>query len=95
MVSDPVFDAFFGKATVAGSETELKQVLREANEYVARKHFVISLLQPKEYSLCQPWLKGYHAQIYSVWMGVGGASLTSFYTARFWVDQRLKKSFWH
>jgi hypothetical protein len=37
-----------------------------------------------EYSLCQPWVKGYHAQIYSIWMGVGGASMLSFYTARFW-----------
>ena len=91
MVSDPVFDAFYGKAMATTTEDQLKQVLKEANEYVARKHFVVSLLQPMEYSLCQPWLKGYHAQIYSIWMGVGGASMTSFYTARFWIDQQVKK----
>jgi len=67
-------------------------VLKEANEYVARKHFVVSLLQPMEYSLCQPWIKGYHAQIYSLWMGVGGASMLSFYTARFWMDKTIKQA---
>ena len=92
MVSDPVFDAFFDKATVATKENELKQILRDVNERVARQHYAISLLQPMEYSLCQPWVKGYHAQIYSIWMGVGGASMLSFYGARFWIDQNLKKS---
>jgi peptide/nickel transport system substrate-binding protein len=92
MVADPDFDAFYGKAAATKTEDELKQVLKEANEYVARKHFVISLLQPMEYSLCQPWIKGYHAQIYSLWMGVGGASMLSFYTARFWMDKTLKKA---
>jgi ABC-type transport system substrate-binding protein len=92
MVSDPVFDAFFDKATAAFGEAELKQVLKNANEYVARQHFAISLLQPLEYSLCQPWIKGYHAQIYSIWMGVGGASMLSFYGGRYWIDRNLKKS---
>ncbi len=95
MVADPDFDAFYGKAVATKTEDELKQVLREANEYVARKHFVISLLQPLEYSLCQPWIKGYHAQIYSLWMGVGGASMLSFYTARFWMDKGAKKANGH
>jgi peptide/nickel transport system substrate-binding protein len=92
MVADPDFDAFYGKAAATKTEDELKQVLKQANEYVARKHFVVSLLQPMEYSLCQPWIKGYHAQIYSLWMGVGGASMLSFYTARFWMDKTLKKA---
>ena len=73
MVRDPVFDNFYNKAVATITEDQLKQVLRDANEYVARQHYVVSLLQPMEYSLCQPWLKGYHAQIYSIWMGVGGA----------------------
>jgi peptide/nickel transport system substrate-binding protein len=92
MVADPDFDAFYGKAVATKTEDELKQVLKEANEYVARKHFVVSLLQPMEYSLCQPWIKGYHAQIYSLWMGVGGASMLSFYTARFWMDKTIKQA---
>jgi peptide/nickel transport system substrate-binding protein len=84
MVSDPIFDNLYHKAVATNTENELKEVLRDVNEHVARQHYVISLLQPMEYSLCQPWVKGYHAQIYSIWMGVGGASMLSFYTARFW-----------
>jgi peptide/nickel transport system substrate-binding protein len=95
MVADPDFDAFYGKAAAAKTGDGLKQILKEANEYVARKHFVVSLLQPLEYSLCQPWIKGYHAQIYSLWMGVGGASMLSFYTARFWMDNQIKKANGH
>ena len=95
MVSDPVFDAYFDKATAAANDDELKLVLRDANERVARQHYAISLLMPMEYSLYQPWVKGYHAQIYSIWMGVGGASMLSFYGGRFWIDGELKKSLGH
>jgi hypothetical protein len=92
MVSDPVFDAFYPKAKAASSLDQLKQVLREANEYAARQHYVVSLLHPKQYALCQPWLKGYNAQVHAVWMGSGGPSLLGFYAARYWIDRNLKKS---
>jgi peptide/nickel transport system substrate-binding protein len=95
MVSDPVFDAFYPKAIAATSENQLKEVLRDANERVARQHYAISLLQPMTYSLCQPWVKGYHAQIHSTWMGGGGPSMLSLYGARFWIDGKLKKFMGH
>jgi len=93
MVSDPVFDSYYPKATSATNEDELKQVLRDANERVARQHFVVSLLHPTAFSLCQPWVKGgYNAQAHSIWMGSGGPSMLGFYAARFWIDGKLKKS---
>jgi peptide/nickel transport system substrate-binding protein len=92
MVSDPVIDACYPKALNAKSEDELRQACNEMNERVARQHFAISLLQPNEYALCQPWVKGYHGQIHSIWMGIGGPCRLSFYGARFWIDQKLKKS---
>jgi peptide/nickel transport system substrate-binding protein len=95
MVSDPIIDASYPKAMATTNEDELKQILRVVNERVARQHFAISLLQPMEYSLCQPWLKGYHGQIHSIWMGVGGPSRLSLYSARFWIDQDLKRSMGH
>ena len=95
MVSDPVFDAFYPKAKAASSLDQLKQVLREANEYAARQHYVVSLLHPKQYALCQPWLKGYNAQVHAVWMGSGGPSLLGFYAARYWIDQNQKKTMRH
>ena len=92
MVSDPVFDAFYPKAIAATNVDDLKKIMRDANERVARQHYAVSLLQPAAYSLSQPWLKGYNAQVHSVWMGSGGPSLLGFYGARFWIDQNLKKS---
>jgi peptide/nickel transport system substrate-binding protein len=95
MVSDPVIDSFYQKAVAAASENALRQIVRDMNEWVARQHFAISLLKPVEYSLYQPWLKGYNGQIHSIWMGVGGPSRLSFYGARFWIDRKLKKSLGH
>ena len=95
MVSDPVFDAFYPKALAAANEDELKQVLKDANERVARQHYAISLLVPAQYSLHQPWVKAYTAQGHSVWMGSGGPSMLSFYGGRFWIDRKLKKSMGH
>jgi peptide/nickel transport system substrate-binding protein len=92
MVSDPVIDEYYPKALYAGSEDELRLICNAMNERVARQHFAISLLQPNEYALYQPWLKGYHGQIHSIWMGIGGPSRLSFYGARFWIDHKLKKS---
>ena len=74
---------------------DTKKVVGDANEYVSEQHYVVSLLHPKQYALCQPWLKGYHAQVHAVWMGSGGPSLLGFYAARFWIDQNLKNSMGH
>jgi hypothetical protein len=92
MVSDPVFDAFQSKAIAATSEDQLKQVLRDANERIARQHFAISLLQTMKYSLHHPWFKGYNGQFRSVCSAAGSPQLLFFYPARFWIDQDMKKS---
>jgi peptide/nickel transport system substrate-binding protein len=94
MISDPVFDAFYAKFMAAISIDDVKQVVKDANEYVAQHHFLISLLPPVGYSLYQPWLKGYNGQYISI-SAVAGPSLLYFYPARFWIDQNLKKSLGH
>jgi ABC-type transport system substrate-binding protein len=95
MVSDPVFDAFLPKAMAAVNVDDIKQIVRDANEYVARQHFAISLVQPMQYSLYQPWLKGYSGQFFAVSAASGGPPLYFFYPARFWIDQKLKKKMGH
>jgi len=95
MVNDPVMDNYYPKAKAAASEDEFKKIMRDMNEHVARQHFAISLLQPIEYALCQPWIKGYNGQIHSIWMGVGGPSRLSLYGARFWIDHKLEKAMGH
>ena len=91
MVSDPVFDAFYPKALAATNIDDIKQTVKDCNLYVAQQHFVISLLQPMVFSLCQPWLKGYNAQ-YSAISGTAGPQLLFFWDARYWIDLNLKKS---
>jgi peptide/nickel transport system substrate-binding protein len=95
MIDDPVCTSFYTRALAANSQEEVLLVLREANEYIARKHFTISLLQPMTYSLCQPWVKGFNAQFGSTWGVVGGPLMLSFYLGRFWIDQKLKKEMSH
>ncbi len=95
MISDPVCDSLFDKAKAVTSIDEMKKVLRDANEYVARQHFAISLLQPMTYSLCQPWIKGFNGQFGSTWGAAAGPAMLSFYLGRFWIDQNLKKSMGH
>ena len=95
MVSDPVFDSLYARARAASNMDEVLHVFREANEYVARQHVAVSILQPMAYSLCQPWVKGFNAQFGSTWGAAGGPGMLSFYLPRFWIDQKLKKSMGH
>ena len=95
MVSDPVFDAFQPQAIAAPNEQARKKVLRDANEYVARQHFSISLLSPGSFTVYQPWLKGFHGQFGAVCSAAGSPQMLFFYPARFWIDQDLKKKLGH
>jgi peptide/nickel transport system substrate-binding protein len=88
MVSDPVYDAFHTEAMAATSIDGIKQALRDANEYVAQQHFNITLLQPNNFCLYQPWLKGYNGQAQSIgeW-GTVGTKYCGFFAARFWINK--------
>jgi peptide/nickel transport system substrate-binding protein len=95
MVDDPIFNAFVPKVLAMTAIDDIKKIVREANEYVARQHFTISLLQPVAYSLCQPWVKGFTGQFGSAWAHGGGPAMSSFYLPRFWIDHKMKKSMGH
>jgi ABC-type transport system substrate-binding protein len=94
VIEDPELDAFHPKSWEVSSFDEIKKLLRDCNELVARKHFLISLLQPMECVLYQPWFKGYHGQRDAL-TGADGPHLLFYYPARFWIDQKLKKSMRH
>ena len=89
-ITDPIYHSFHPKAWTATSFDEVKQLLRDCNEYVARQHFIISLLQPMESALYQPWFKGFNGQDDSI-----SRHLLYYYPARFWIDHKLKKSMGH
>ena len=95
LVNDPVYNAFPPRAQNATSSDELKQVMIEANKFVAQQHYSVSLLEPMVYDLLQPWFKGGYNGQYGAISGTSGPEIASFYQARFWVDQSLKKSMGH
>ena len=95
MIDDAVLNAFQPAAIAATGESQLKQLLRNANEYIARQHFAISLLSPGSYTLYQPWLKGFHGQFGAFCSAAGSPQMLFFYPARFWIDHELKKSMGH
>ena len=90
--NDPTVDGYYTQAYAATSIDGLKQIIKDLNIRVAQQHFSVSLLQPLSYSLYQPWLKGYDSQIFGISGGGAGAQLLFFYSARFWIDQNMKKS---
>ncbi|MFY9814685.1 MAG: ABC transporter substrate-binding protein [Dehalococcoidales bacterium] len=92
MVDDPVFESFYNRALTVSSIDEFRQIVRSANEYVARQHFAISLVQPNLFGFTQPWLKGYSGQFGAQ---TNHNELLSFYLGRFWVDHNLKKASGH
>jgi len=77
LVSDPTFDAFYPAAIAATDVPTIKNIVAQANLYVAQQHFGVSLVSPNFYSFVQPWLKGYNGQ--------NGAWQSGFYMARYWV----------
>jgi ABC-type transport system substrate-binding protein len=91
MVNDPDFNAFYTKGMGATNIDTVLQTLKDVNLYVARQHYVTSLLQPMTYSFAQPWLKGYNGQ-YNALSSNTGAVLLYFFPPRFWIDQNLKKT---
>jgi peptide/nickel transport system substrate-binding protein len=95
MIKDPVFDTFYSKAMAANSIENTKKIVNDANKYVAKQHFAISLCQTNTFNLYQPWLQGYTGQDGATSADTGGPQLLFFYPSRFWIDQELKKSMGH
>ena len=84
MVSDPKIDAWYAQALAASSVDEVNQIVYDENVYVAQQHFVVSLTQPSNFNMVQPWIKG----------NPGTAALGN-YSNGIWIDQDLKKSLGH
>jgi peptide/nickel transport system substrate-binding protein len=92
MINDAVLNAFQPAAIAATSEDQVKKLLRDTNEHIARQHFAISLLSPGSYTLYQPWLKGFNGQFGAFCSAAGSPQMLFFYPARFWIDHTLKKA---
>jgi peptide/nickel transport system substrate-binding protein len=95
-VTDPVYDAIYNKAVATTSSLDdIKQAMIDIDKRVAEQHYAITLLEPKLYAIYQTWLKGYNGQSNSI-SGNGAAGVSQyFWLARFWIDEKVKKSMGH
>jgi peptide/nickel transport system substrate-binding protein len=91
-INDPTYNDFAAKAGTAQTTADFKQILANQCQYIAEQHYFISLLQPKVFDFCQPWLKGYSGQTNAMSGGFGGVLLINFYPARCWIDSSVKGS---
>jgi peptide/nickel transport system substrate-binding protein len=82
MISDPVFNAFYPAAQSATSVDQVKQILQQANLYVAQQFWCTCLAGPYAYCLTQPWVKGCS----------GATPLGPITYYGDWIDQGLKNS---
>ena len=91
MINDAILDSFQPKAIAATSEDQVKQLLRDANEYIARQHFAISLLSPGSYTLYQPWLKGFQRSIRGILFGSRQSSVALLLSGPILDRQRIEE----
>jgi peptide/nickel transport system substrate-binding protein len=85
MVSDPKIDGWYASAMNATSVDQIKQIVHDENVYVINQNFLLSLVQPYAFFLCQPWLKGFNGQ-YGSTCGTVGPLLGFQYESRYWID---------
>jgi ABC-type transport system substrate-binding protein len=93
LVNDPVFSSFNTKAQSATTLDQVKQIVQDANLYVAQQHYAISLLCPNKFTACLPSFHGFTGQSFALSQSGGSswATMAGFYNARFWIDQNNLK----
>ena len=82
MISDPTYNAFYPAAQTSTSVDQVKQILQQANLYVAQQFWCTCLAGPYAYCLTQPWVKGCS--------GATPLGPITFYGV--WIDQNMKNS---
>ena len=83
MWSDPVYNAFYPAAIAATTVDGVKQVVMQANMYVANNIPEICTPTTDSFVFYQPWLMGF---------GGGMIGWGMDYEARYWINQNLKTS---
>ncbi len=85
--NDPVFDAMCDRISTLLDPEQARLLTIQTDRYIAEHHWHVVLPPRNNYTVYQPWLKGY-----------SGESLyrqTGWWFARFWIDSNLKKAMGH
>jgi len=84
-VSDPKIDAWYADGMAAQSVDQMNQDINNLLTYIVPQHYSISLAEPLNFNMVQPWVKGNNFSA-----GVLGNKGDSA-----WIDLNLKKSLGH
>ena len=85
-VNDPTWNNLYAQALAATTVAQTQQIVVQANQYEAQQQWNVSLPNPSDLAVCQPYLKGYNAQTFSI-SSPYGVLCIGFYCSRFWIDQ--------
>ena len=85
-VNDPAWNALYAQALAATTVAQTQQIVVQANQYEAQQQWDVSLPNPSQLAVCQPYLKGYNAQTFSI-SSPYGVLCIGFYCSRFWITQ--------
>jgi peptide/nickel transport system substrate-binding protein len=88
-INDPVYDDIVLKAKASLTENEFTRLVMEADAYATAQQWVVTLPYFYNYVVYQPWLNGFNGENNGLEGVIGALS------ARFWIDQDLKKSIVH
>jgi ABC-type oligopeptide transport system substrate-binding subunit len=77
--NDPAYDAMVDNVALAATEDEASKLMRDMETYLLKQHWDIYMLPLKNYTLWQPYLKGYSGEVLTFDQGR--------IWARLWVDK--------
>jgi peptide/nickel transport system substrate-binding protein len=86
--NDPVYDEMVEAVRATTDRDELNRLFKEADEYILRQHWALSMPLLYSFGVYQPWLKGRLGNERTL----GGGYNPGPIYARLWVDQALKES---
>jgi peptide/nickel transport system substrate-binding protein len=76
--NDKTYDAYVDKFTSSLDVAERHKIIKEAGLYLLSQHWAVNLLPTVNFSIYQPWFKGYNGEI-------------MLDCANYWVDKSIKK----
>ena len=88
-VNDPSYQNLVNEALASTTLDQMKQYVASVCEYAEEQQYVVSLIHPTAYDLCQPNIKGFSGQYDSIPAGSGTSEVQylGFYCSRFWIGQ--------
>jgi peptide/nickel transport system substrate-binding protein len=93
-VNDPVPQKAYNDAVTAQSIDQVQKLLQDLNLYIATQHYTISLAQPSQFNMVQPWVKG-NPGANTLGSAVFGGGFMDGVPLGVWIDSNLKASLGH